>query len=289
MSKVRKAKRREVITFDQAVAELPDAEAKARAESAAYSQAYSECIGALHRLYGVMARERAQSILARRRRDQLRAVIEVGEGRPAPVREHRENPLITPGLLDAVATGEVETQHQPTLPVDINLLLLVGGLARVGWKTNAHVLAAAKYCDLCERSQIGGARAMDYTQVRVDTSGPQQDQISASQDECRRAFNLANKALGDRAKMVEQVVVYGLSMRGLAKAMGLGDSGRARRRAEGQLRQALDVLVDHFGYLPHESRKPQRWTDGSNAIVMREVDGSIIQLRGGGPPLAPVD
>jgi hypothetical protein len=266
---------------------LHEVETLLQRESAAYASAYAECVGTLHRLYSVMARERATVVSARRHRDALRAVIDKGEGRVAPVVEHRENPMITQGLLDAVAAGEVETEHKSMLPVSVSLTILVGGLARMGWRTHAHVLAASRFCNLFERSQMGGARAIDYTQVRVDTSGPRQDQVAAGQDAARREYEDACRALGDYAKVVREVVIYGVSGRGLAKSMGLGSSGRARRRAEGVLRIALDELAKHFGYSEQgaKARTAWTWADGSKPKIIRDEHGNIL----GGPLLAPVD
>lgn len=285
MSKPREGKPRQEITFAQAVAELPDAEAKARADSAIYAEAYAQCVQTLHRLHRVMARERAISVSASRRVDRLRAVVDAGEGRAPNVRRRVDNPMITQGLLDAVAEGEVATPHQSSIMADINQALLVGGLAKVKSKDEFQFLAAAQYCHLYERSQIGGARATDYSQVRVDTSGPQQDVISAEQDAARAAYDRAHKSLGQRrGDIVEQVVVYGVSVRGLAKLLQLGDGGHARKRAEKELLEALDVLVDHFELKPVSTARRRRWSDGSKAVVMRDADGEVVQLRSGGLP-----
>lgn len=275
MSKPRKGKSAE-ITFEQAIAELPAAEAALREESAEYSQAYEQSLRELHRLHGVMAKERARSLSAQLRVDRLRAVVDKGngEGKPAIIYRLVDNPLITQGLLDAVASGEVETKHEASQIAAINQTLLVGGLARVKGKTEAQFLAASRYCHLYERSQIGAARATDYTQVRVDASGPQQDQISAAQDDARAELDGARKALGDRAaSIIDMVVVGGASVRTLAARMGHGEGGSARRRAERELLQACDVLVEYFEMLPKEA-KMRRWRDGSKAGIQRDGEAA---------------
>src|SRR5690554_6536442 len=66
-------------------------------------------------------------------------------------------------------------KHQERKNTPHNMVILIGGLARVKTKSEAHVLAAIRYGNLFDRAQIGGARATDYTQVKVDTSGPKQD------------------------------------------------------------------------------------------------------------------
>lgn len=260
------------ITYEQALAELPAATAALSADSAEYTQAYEQSLRELHRLYGVMAVERAKVSAARLRVDRLRDIVDgaAGEQKRALVFRLVPNPMITQGLLDAVADGEVQTQHDRSQLAALNETLLVGGLARVKNRTEAQFLAATRYCHLYQRAQIGGARATDYTQVRVDTSGPRQDQISAGQDDDRTELDLARKAMGERAtSIVDQVVVYGASIRGMAVKLGHGEGGQGRRRAERELLDALDVLVGFFELLPAEG-KPRRWNDGSKARVVRD-------------------
>jgi|GEM_PF-4781576 len=255
MSKPRKGK---PLTFDQAASELSAAEARARAESAAYSEAYEQCILQLRTLHAIMARERAKAKSAMRRVDELRAIVDEGEGqkvlRPALV----PNPMITQGLLDAVENGEVETQHDRGMGVMRNEVVLVGGLARVKGKTEPQFLAAARYCYLFETSQIGPLRATDYTELRVDTSGIRQDYVSARQDDARRDLEAARQKLSARAvSIVDQIVVHGQSVRGLAEKLKMGQGGQARRRLERELLEALDVLAGHFRMLPKEMTSPR--------------------------------
>jgi hypothetical protein len=157
--------------------------------------------------------------------------------------------------------------------------VLVGGLARVKGKTEAQFLAASRYCHLFECSQIGPMQATDYAQVRVDTSGPRQDQISASQDATRAELEGARGALGARAaSVVDQVVIFGASIRSLAKKMGLGEGGQGRRKAEKELLEALDVLAKHFNLLPKETGKPRGWTDGTKAVKGDGLESSLTGL-----------
>ncbi|GHA13479.1 hypothetical protein GCM10007989_05100 [Devosia pacifica] len=264
------------ITFEQAIAELPDAEAKLRAESTEYARAYEQCITELHRLHGIMARERARHLQTKVRVDQLRAVIDRGdgEGRPAVVYRSIPNPYITQGLIDAVASDEVETKHEASQMAAMNLTLLVGGLARVRNKTELQTAAAIRYSNLHDRSQIGGARAVDYSKERVDTSGPKQDALSASQDDARAELAGARKVLGvHHASIVDAVVIGGESIRTVAKRLGNGQSGSGRRKAEAALLDALDVLVDYFAMQPNAQVRQRRWSDGSRARILRDLDG----------------
>lgn len=286
------------ITFAQALAELPAAEAEMRARSEGFMLAYSHSVQALHRLHGDMARQRAGFLVAKHKVTELRQIVDKGDGEGKESVVYKlvliENPFATLGLVDAVASGEItshssggdgdnaavalvddQTQRPDAARTSsqqlaaINQTLLVGGLARVSTKTEVQFLAAAHYCHLYERSQIGGAKATDYSQVRVDTSGPQQDQISAAQDDARAELMGAQRALGPEATaIVDQVVVYGGSVRTLAKRLGYAEGGQGRKRAERRLLQALDVLVDHFNLLPPDTPRRRAWNDGSRAVIV---------------------
>lgn len=270
MSKPRKGK---PLTFEQAIAELPAAEAAMRAESAFYSQAYEKSVRELHRLYAVMATERARSILAERRVDELRAIVDEGEPDSKRMVRSRlaDDPSVTKGLLEAVANGEVETKHEERKNTPHNMVILIGGLARVKTKSEAQILAAIRYGNLFDRAQHSGARAVDYEQVKVDTSGPRQDQISADQDDARSALADARSALGPRhTSIMDMVVVGGMSVRSLAGKLGHGSGGQGRHRAEQELMDAVDVLVKHFGLDPKPREGIRKWTDGSKAVIVRD-------------------
>ena len=267
------------LSFDQAASELPAAIVKATAESTIYSEAYEQCIVQLRVLHSIMARERAKSQSARKRVDELRAVVDAGEGRPGPTFELVPNPMITQGLLDAVASGELTTKHEASIMAAKNQVVLVGGLARVKNKTEAQFLAASRYCHLFESAQIGPLKATDYTQVRVDTSGPRQDHTSSLTDFAQIELVSAREALGARAaSIVDQVVVYGLSVRALAVKIGLGQGGQGRRKAEKELLDALDVLTKHFKLLPKETGKAREWSDGTKAVKGDGLESSLTGL-----------
>lgn len=244
------------LTFDQAASELSVAEAQARAGSVVYSEALEQCILQLRVLHGILAREGAKSKSAMKRVDDLRAIVDKGEGhqvlKPALV----PNPMITQGLLDAVESGEVTTQHDRSAGVMRNEVLLVGGLSRVKGKSEVQFLAAAKYCHLYETSQIGPLKATDYGQLRVDTSGPRQDHVTASQDDARAELEACRKSLGARAaSIVDQIVVHGSSVRSLCEKLNMGQGGQARRRLEKELLTALDVLANYFKLSPASTSK----------------------------------
>lgn len=281
MSKPSKGHKAKPLTYEQALAELPTAEQAMRAESAEYSQAYEECVRNLHKLHAVMAKERARSILAHRRYYELRAVVDEGEPNAKKMVDSRlmDDPSITAGLLEAVATGEVQTKLEArNKNTPVNMVILIGGLARVRKKSETQILAAIRYGKLFDSAQIGGARAIDYTQVKVDMSGPRQDQISAAQDDARSELADARKTLGGRATgIIELVVIGGASVRKLSSKLGYGESGKARRKAEADLLAAVDALVVFFKLDPSAKSRTHRWDDGSKLEVVRDEDGNAVQ------------
>ncbi|WP_332717376.1 hypothetical protein [Pelagibacterium mangrovi] len=281
MSKPRSGPKTKPLTYEQAIAELPAAEKAMRAESAEYSQAYEQSVRELRKLHDVMARERARSILAHRRYDELRKVVDKGEPDLKRMIDSRlaDDPSVTKGLLEAVANGEVETQHKERKNTPHNMVILIGGLARVKTKSEAQILAAIRYGNLFDRAQIGGARATDYTQVKVDTSGPKQDQISAAQDDARAELADARKALGPRATgIIDMVVIGGASVRSLAAKLGHGEGGQGRKRAEKELLDGIDVLVTCFKLDPAAKSRTHHWGDGSKAKILRDEEGNLIKM-----------
>lgn len=275
-----KGNRTKPLTFEQALDALPAAQAELSAAVTQHSPEYLLAMEHLRQLYDAMAREAAQRELARRRYNELAAIVNKGKPDTKKIIASRltDDPSVTKGLLEAVATGEIETKHEERKFTPHNMVILIGGLARVKSRTEAQTLAAIRYNNLFERSQIGGARAIDYEAVKVDTSGPQQDQITASMDDARREATDARKALGKRAaSIVDAVVINGSSIRRLAKILNYGDSGKARRKAEKELLDAMNVLVDFFKLDPAPRMRTHSWRDGSRAVIIRDGANEVVQ------------
>lgn len=80
---------------------------------------------------------------------------------------------------------------------------------RIKGVTEPQEAAAAKYRLLHDRAQIGGARAIDHTAVRVDTSGQADVCIAEIGDDTGRQYKDAVRYLGmNRSSLVERIVVY---------------------------------------------------------------------------------
>ena len=152
---------------------------------------------------------------------------------------------------------DAEYQHQRkrrpddvtagTIEVDVNMVTKIGGLARVAGLTEAHVLAAAKFRDLFDLKTLGGARATDYSALRVDTSGSSNADALERGDQARRRYLEAVQELGMlRSSLVEKVVCHDMSIRKVAKELLGNGGGAAHAKVRQQLLEAIDVLIDVF-------------------------------------------
>lgn len=158
-----------------------------------------------------------------------------------------DNPLRTTATY--LAEIDAAAKEPGRIEVNVKMATLIGGFAKVRGRTEAETLAAAKFRGLYERAQLGGARAVDYEAVKVDTSGPTEEAIFEIGDKARREYMGAVMCLGmDASSLIEQVVVHDMSVRDLCRARGEGEGGAARERMTKRLREATNALSDHFGY-----------------------------------------
>jgi hypothetical protein len=158
-----------------------------------------------------------------------------------------DNPLRTTATY--LAEIDAAAKEPGRIEVNVKMATLIGGFAKVRGRTEAETLAAAKFRGLYERAQLGGARAVDYEAVKVDTSGPTEEAIFEIGDKARREYMGAVMRLGmDASSIIEQVVVHDMSVRDLCRARGEGEGGAARDRMTKRLREATSALSDHFGY-----------------------------------------
>lgn len=171
--------------------------------------------------------------------------IDIG---PAVLVQRRvENPLRTEAMLHAALDAGEEGGVAGWIDASVNLVTMIGGLARIKGLTREQQVAAARYRSLFERAQIGSARATDYSAVRVDTSGSSHDVVEDGAA-ARREYADAARRLGlVRSGLLEKVLCHEMSLREIARALGAGQGGAARGRVQGELVGIVDQLVDHFG------------------------------------------
>lgn len=190
----------------------------------------------------------------RRRHETLKRVVDRGPGREAPVRGKVENPeraddLVAQQLTDGSA-GQLlkEGRFAGLVDVDIRLSTRIGGLARVDGVTEFQMLAAARFRSFWDQAQIGGARAIDYTVPRVDTSGSSQASVMNMAEDALAEYSKIVQGLGMlKANLVQMVVCEDMSIRAVARKLGRGDGGRASV----QLRDELMLAVDDLARLLH--------------------------------------
>ncbi len=156
--------------------------------------------------------------------------------------EHRM--IQDPAISDAEYWHQRQTKSGPYVgktAATFNMIEYVGGLARLKGASEMQIMAAAKYRMAFERAQIGGARAVDYAAVKVDTSGPGSDPLAGRTAEALEQYKRAVRYLGMvRSNMVERVICHDQTL--TTRSMG----ARARGRAKDELFEALDDLAVHF-------------------------------------------
>ncbi|UJW87903.1 DUF6456 domain-containing protein [Devosia sp. SL43] len=162
----------------------------------------------------------------------------------ADVRVVQHDLVQDPYMTDAEYFHQRSIKSGPAVgkvSVSRNMVEYVGGLARLGGASEMHLMAAAKYRTAYERAQIGGARAVDYAAVKVDTSGPREDVLAGRTVDALEAYKDAVRCLGMmRSSVVERVICHDQSL----TTRGMGS--RARDRAKRELFAALDDLAVHF-------------------------------------------
>lgn len=133
--------------------------------------------------------------------------------------------------------------HVGKIAAQVNMVELIGGFARFRNRTEAQEKAAAHYRILFERAQIGGARALDYAAVKVDTSGPDWGATADIGAWARQGYAVARATLGhERSQLMDNIIVHDMSMRGLFPG------ARLRERMAHEVRDCLDVLAVEFGF-----------------------------------------
>jgi hypothetical protein len=149
-----------------------------------------------------------------------------------------------PAISDAEYYHQRQTKagpHVGKVAVAMNMVEYVGGLSRLAGASEMQITAAAKYRLVYDRAQIGGAKAVDYAAVKVDTSGPSGDPLAGKVADALEAYKKAVRFLGmERSALVERVVCHDQPL----TSRGMG--ARARGRAKDEFFLALDELAVHF-------------------------------------------
>jgi hypothetical protein len=155
------------------------------------------------------------------------------------------------------------------IKADVSMATLIGGFSRVKNRTEAQTQGAAHFRNAAERAQIGGARALDYEAVRVDTSGSSADDIEANGEDARRDYVAAVDKLGALALLAERVIVQGQSIIEASESLGYGKGGTARGKTTLAILRAADELAALFGYAGarQSNARATGWSDGSKVSM----------------------
>lgn len=144
----------------------------------------------------------------------------------------------------AERSGRKQNLNIGKTPAQVNLLEMIGGLARFKDCCEHQMMAAARLRTLYSLALIGDARAIDYTAVKVDGE-PQRKTPLEIGDEARREYRRVMMALGMRlGSLVENVVLHDRPIRAIAVGYGYGESGAARRKLKDDLFHALDIAAE---------------------------------------------
>lgn len=191
----------------------------------------------------------AGSVAARRA---MSGATGIPESPPVPRPAPQIALLPDPYLTDAEYFARRQRQPGPHVgkaPVLVDRLDLIGGLARLGGATEAQEAAAARYRMIHERAQLGGAKAIDYTKAKVDTSGQSESAVIEIGAAARAEYSAVVRRLGMiRSNLVERVVVYDVPISAMARG------GRARDRLKRELFAVLDELAVFFRLAPPPRR-----------------------------------
>lgn len=161
---------------------------------------------------------------------------------PSRIIEHRL--IQDPSMSDSEYFFQRQSKSGPLVgkvTAAFNMIEYIGGLARLKGASEMQIMAAAKFRMAFDRAQIGGARAVDYAAVKVDTSGPQGDPLAGGTVDALQQYKEAVRCLGMvRSSLVERVVCHDQSL--THRSMG----ATAKMKAKDELFTALDDLAVYF-------------------------------------------
>jgi hypothetical protein len=257
MSKLKESKS-VVTTYDEAVRLLPDAVVAEGRAATAYRQALIAFQQAQDQMFDaiVAALRDASKILAEKRNfaeqaggsaKTLRAIVDGGTVDPVHTRKV-DDPMMTDAEFHHQRREFPDAVHLGKIEAKMNMATLIGGFSRFPGRTRLQEAAAMRFNTLAERAQLATARATDYSQPLVDSSGPQDDAILLRSDEARREMAGLRKSIGDEPfELLHRVIVEQTSARDIARAGGDAPSGRQVAQIGNRVKEGLDRCGDYWG------------------------------------------
>lgn len=273
------------IGFEQAAAELASVEAKVKAAAERHAAEADKVGRQVAELMKPVHALGASLRLLRARQTMLRKIVDAGPAEEPTVREMVDNPHRSDGVVEVAIADGVEQAGR--IAVDIRQASRIGGLARLGAHlSEARLAAAAKFRSAWDGAQLGGARAIDYSQTRVDVSASvgSSEAALALVEDALVAYRDAVKVLGPiKSILLQRVICDEMSLRDLGLKLGRPVGGKATIALRDEVLDAVDVLVRHFGTVPKATgrmrgdsgeRLPLRREDGATVIVFADAADS---------------
>jgi hypothetical protein len=173
----------------------------------------------------------------------------------ADIREERvESPLLTwAQFLHELEQGKPNAGKQIAT---MNMRTVLGGFCRFHG-TEAQQKACAKLKSLYERSQVGGAKAVDPSIEPVDGGGINPEANIEIGADARKEYNRVVALLeaadakqrvkaGTHLERIEFVVIRERGPTPYAKWRGFGEGGRGVSRGMVEVREIADRLAEHW-------------------------------------------
>jgi hypothetical protein len=175
----------------------------------------------------------------------------------ADIEERRvDRPLIT--WAEFLAELDAGRPHAGKEIVSMNLRTVLGGFCRFHG-TEAQQKACARLKSLYERSQVGGAKAVDPSLEPVDGGGINPEANIEIGADARKAYAAASAALldldaeqrvraGTNLSRIEFVVIRERGPTPYAIWRGFSDGGRGVSRGMVEVRGIADRLAEHWQF-----------------------------------------
>jgi len=165
----------------------------------------------------------------------------------ADIAEKRvDSPLLTwAQFIHELDTGK---PHAGKEIVSMNMRTVLGGFCRFHG-TEAQQKACARLKSLYERSQVGGAKAVDPSLEPVDGGGINPEANIEIGADARKEYNRVGYLLGPRdLQRIEFVVIREHGPTRYATWRGFEDNGRGRAKASVEVRDIADRLAEFWQF-----------------------------------------
>ncbi len=125
---------------------------------------------------------------------------------------------------------------------------MIGGFCRFHGSPSQNE-AAARFKAICERAQLGGAKAVDPSREPVDGGGINPESVIESGADARRAYNAMHIKFGKQVMLhLEYVIVHDHGPTAYARWLHRGkvQSGQVTGRCAVEFRRIVDGLAEHL-------------------------------------------